>query len=80
MNSEDLDGLLNLLCEAPEDQLCGSIVKRIKSVIGKSPEDTSDELKRILDDCTNYSLASGFTMVTLNIARDMALKENKQHE
>ena len=77
MNSKDLDGLLSLLCEAPEGQLCGSIVKRIKTVIGKSPKDTSEELKRVLDDCTNYSLASGFTMVTLSIARDMALKENK---
>ena len=75
MNSKDLDGLLDLLCEAPDEQLCGSIVKRIKSIVGSYPSNTVDELKRILDDCANYSLASDFTMMTLNVALAVAVKE-----
>lgn len=77
MSNKDLDGLLTLLCSAPESQLSDCIVKRIKSIIGKPKDEVKKGLVSILDDCANYSLASDFTMTTLNIALSINQGDSK---
>lgn len=70
-NSVHLDELLRRLAECPPDptghaQIDETITPRLAALIGKSAPETAVELKKILDDCAYYALASDFGMVVMN--------------
>ncbi len=72
--SENLDELLEELSEAPNSQISSEIVPRLRDLIGKSEKDIAISLRKILDECAYYSLASDFAMQamgeTYRLARD----------
>ena len=69
--SNEVDGLLKLVSEAPEGQLCKTITERVKGIIGKPDSEVNKEIKSVICDCVNGGLASRFAMGTLNIIYDM---------
>lgn len=69
----EVDGFIQVLCEAPDSQIDKTQVEKLQGLIGKPPKEQVIVLKSILDDCANYSLASGFCMVSIDICWKMAL-------
>lgn len=68
MNNEELDGLLEVLAEAPDSQIDSTITPRFTALIGKPREEVATELKKILDECAAGSLASDFSMFIMDAA------------
>ena len=63
----DLDAILTDLCEAPETQIDGEMVVKLRQLIGQPSETVEAGLKSILDECARYSLASDFAMGAMDI-------------
>lgn len=74
--SEQLDELISLLAEAPNNEIDGKITKKIEKLVGKTSEEVAEALKEILNECAKYSLASELAMmamdVTLGVVKKMA--------
>jgi len=73
----DLDGILTDLCTAPETQIDGEIVVKLRQLIGQPSETVEAGLKSILDECARYSLASDFAMISMDAVWMMAKEEKK---
>lgn len=73
----ELDTILADICEAPETQIDGEIVVKLRQLIGQPLETVETGLKSILDECARYSLASDFAMVAMDAVWNMA-KEQKE--
>lgn len=67
-----LDPLLTTLSNAPEAQINGSIVTKIKRLIGCTNEVVVTELTEIRGECIAKALASSFAIEVINQAIDVA--------
>ncbi len=74
---KNLNELLELLSSAPDTQICKTVTPAIKSLIGKSGEEIERGIKKILDECARGSLATDFSMFSMNCAWDMSKQLKK---
>jgi len=69
---EQLNGLLELLANAPDSQICKTVTPSIKELIGKPVDEIEKGIKAALDKCARGSLATDFSMFSMGCAWDMS--------
>jgi len=72
-----MNEVIKILFEAPESQICPTIVERLKNINFDDNENAITEMKSILDDSARYSLASDFAMYTMDIIYKTLLGEEE---
>ena len=75
---ENIDEFISLMSQAPERQLDKSIVDRLDRLKGKPIEEIKDEFLKCIDDCQMYSLASGFSIVSMKVIYETILYGKKE--
>ena len=68
----DLDELLVLITKAPEDDIAKEQTEKVGKLVGLEHSEIRKGLEEILSDCCEYSLASDFAMVTMQIAYELS--------
>ena len=74
----EIDSLLMLLGEAPDTQLEESMAHRCQDLVGQPAINIAIQMKKILDECAHASLASDFTMMTMDHVWTLAKREVKE--
>ena len=70
-----MNEIIEQLIEAPETQICPTIVERIKNIDFDNSETAASEMKSILDDSAKYALASDFAMNVMDMVYNDLLAE-----
>lgn len=68
-----MNGMLNILSQAPDTQIDNSITERLKNLIEKPVEEIKVEIRHIIDDCARYSLASQLGLYSIEIFYEIYL-------
>ena len=75
---ENIDEFISLMAQASDRQLDKSIIDRLIKLKGKPIEEIKPEFLSCIDDCQTYSLASGFAIIAMKTAYEVAMDGKKE--
>lgn len=70
--------LWRMMAAAPDGQLDATIAAKFRAFADEDRDPTAAELKSILDECAFAALASDFTMLTLSILWQTAVRKERE--